>query len=107
MAAELPVDFSSPDAPFLLDVREPDEWDAGHIAGAAHIPMSELLDRLAEVPKDADVVVVCRSGNRSAAVTDYLLRGGWTARNLADGMLGWASLGRPMVSEVPGQPSVL
>jgi rhodanese-related sulfurtransferase len=107
VAAELPVDLSSPDSPYLLDVREQDEWDAGHVAGAVHIPMGELLDRLAEVPKDTDVVVVCRSGNRSQAVTDYLRRGGWTARNLADGMLGWASLGRPMVREAPGTPSVL
>jgi rhodanese-related sulfurtransferase len=107
VAAELPVDVAAAGAPYLLDVREHDEWEAGHVAGAVHIPMSELVERLAEVPKDTDVVVVCRSGNRSAAVTDYLGRGGWTVRNLADGMIGWASLGRPMVSETAGPPTVL
>lgn len=106
-AAELPVDISAPDAPYLLDVREYDEWEAGHVAGAVHIPMGELVGRLDEVPKGTDVVVVCRSGGRSAAVTDYLGRGGWTVRNLADGMVGWASLGRPMVSETTNPPTVL
>ena len=50
----------------LLDVREQDEWDAGHAPDALHIPMSELAGRLEELPNDQDVYVICRSGNRSA-----------------------------------------
>lgn len=104
---ELPTDLSTAGAPTLVDVREPDEWSAGHIAGALHIPMGDLVARLDEVPRGQDVIVVCRSGGRSAAVTGYLCQGGWQARNLTDGMLGWHARGRPMVSETGAAPSVL
>jgi rhodanese-related sulfurtransferase len=104
---DLPADLSTADAPLLVDVREPDEWSAGHIDGALHIPMGELAARLGEVPKEQDVVVVCRSGRRSAAVTTYLAQGGWQARNLTDGMVAWAARGRPMVSEGGSAPTVL
>jgi rhodanese-related sulfurtransferase len=53
------------------------------------------------------VVVLCRSGGRSAAVTNYLVQGGWRVRNLTDGMLAWAAHGRPMVSESGATPTVL
>ena len=96
-----------PDGPLLIDVREPDEWAVGHIAWAVHIPMSDFLQRVGEVPRDRDIVVVCRSGNRSAAVTAYLNRSGWKARNLVDGMLGWQAAGRPMVSDTQAPPAVL
>lgn len=104
---ELPVDLSTASAPTLVDVREPDEWSAGHIAGAVHIPMGDLVGRLDEVPRGQDIVVVCRSGSRSAAVTSYLCQGGWQARNMTDGMLGWHARGRPMVSESAAAPTVL
>jgi rhodanese-related sulfurtransferase len=91
----------------VVDVREPAEWDAGHIPGALHIPMGEVAGRAGEVPRDRDVVVVCRSGGRSAAVTRYLAQSGWQVRNLGDGMVGWAALGRPMVSETGAPPSVI
>jgi rhodanese-related sulfurtransferase len=85
---------------YLLDVREPDEWEAGHAPGAHHVPMMELPARLAEVPMEADVVVVCRSGNRSAQVVSYLLANGWdNVRNLSGGMVDWANSGRPIVAE--------
>lgn len=99
--AELPVEPPSEDGALLVDVREPEEWAAGHIAGAVHIPMGQFLDRIGEVPRDRDIVVVCRSGNRSAAVTAYLSRAGYPARNLAEGMLGWQAAGRPMVTLPP------
>ena len=54
----------------VVDVREPYEWDAGHIDGARHIPLGELPNRLDEVPRDADIVVYCRSGGRSARALD-------------------------------------
>ncbi|HEV8172126.1 MAG TPA: rhodanese-like domain-containing protein [Actinoplanes sp.] len=93
-----------PDA-YLLDVREPDEWDAGHAPGAHHLPMMEIPARMAEVPADTDVVVVCRSGARSGRVVSYLIGNGWdNVRNLDGGMQAWAAEGRDVVSE-NGQPA--
>jgi len=92
---------------FLLDVREPDEWSAGHIDGATHIPMGELTGRLDEVPRSARVVAVCRSGGRSARVTAYLVNGGWNAHNLHGGMQAWAAAGRPMTADTAAPPIVL
>jgi len=96
------------DDAYLLDVREDDEWLAGHAPGVHHLPMTQLPTRLAEIPQQHDVVVVCRSGHRSAEVVGYLLsRGFGQVRNLADGMLGWAAAGRPLVSEDGDVPTVL
>ena len=96
------------DDAYLLDVREDDEWAAGHIAGATHIPMSGLLPRVAEVPKDRDVVVVCRVGSRSAQVTAYLRQQGWdNVRNLDGGMIAWVRAGRPIVSETGRDPEIV
>ena len=93
-----------PDA-VLLDVREPDEWAAGHAPDAHHLPMMEVPARMAEVPTDADVVVVCRSGARSGQVVSYLMGHGWdNVRNLDGGMQAWAAVGREIVSE-DGQPA--
>jgi rhodanese-related sulfurtransferase len=89
---------------YLLDVREDDEWSAGHAPGAHHLPMMEIPVRLAEVPQDADVVVVCRMGGRSGQVVAYLRQNGWdNVRNLDGGMQDWAAAGRALVSE-DGQP---
>src|SRR5687767_13856445 len=57
------------DDALLLDVRESDEWAAGHIPGSVHLPMSTLLNRLAEIPKDRELVVLCKVGARSAQIT--------------------------------------
>ena len=93
------------DETYLLDVREPDEWTAGHAPGAHHVPMMEIPARMAEVPTDADVVVVCRSGGRSGQVVSYLMGNGWdNVRNLDGGMHSWAAAGREVVSE-NGQPA--
>ena len=90
---------------YLLDVREPDEWDAGHAPGAHFVPMMEIPARLAEVPTDVDVVVVCRSGARSGQVVSYLMGNGWdNVRNLDGGMQSWAAAGREVVSE-SGRPA--
>ena len=93
------------DGAFLLDVREPDEWAAGHAPGAHHVPMMEVPARMAEVPTDAEVVVVCRSGGRSGQVTSWLMGNGWdNVRNLDGGMQSWATSGRDVISE-SGQPA--
>ena len=90
---------------YLLDVRESDEWAAGHAPDAHHMPMMEVPARMAEVPTDAEVVVVCRSGGRSGQVTSYLMGNGWdNVRNLDGGMQSWAVVGRDLVSE-NGQPA--
>ncbi|BFU47932.1 rhodanese-like domain-containing protein [Krasilnikovia sp. MM14-A1004] len=90
---------------YLIDVREPDEWAAGHAPDAHHVPMMEIPARMAEIPMDADVVVVCRSGGRSGQVVSYLSGNGWdNVRNLVGGMQSWAAVGRDMVSE-NGQPA--
>ncbi|MEV6968072.1 rhodanese-like domain-containing protein [Hamadaea sp. NPDC051192] len=94
-----------PAGAYLLDVREPDEWSAGHAPDAVHLPMMEVPVRLEEIPRDGDVVVVCRSGGRSGQVVAYLQQQGYdNVVNLDGGMLDWAAGGRPMVSE-DGQPA--
>ena len=96
------------DGALLLDVREPDEWAAGHIDGAVHIPMSGLVQRVDEVPKDRDVVVVCKVGARSAQVAAFLLQRGWsTVRNLDGGVVAWVQAGRPLVSDTGAEAYVL
>jgi rhodanese-related sulfurtransferase len=95
-----------PQDAYLLDVREHDEWEAGHAPAAVHIPMGELGDRAAEIPRDREVYVICRSGMRSAQVTMALNNAGWTARNVDGGMQGWAGAGRPMVAESGPEPYV-
>lgn len=93
------------DDAYLLDVREPDEWTAGHAPGAHHLPMMEIPVRMGEIPMDGDVVVVCRSGGRSAQVVGYLLGQGWdNVCNLDGGMQSWSAVGRDVVSE-NGQPA--
>ena len=93
---------------YLLDVREPDEWEAGHAPGAHHVPMMEIPARMAEIPTDQDVVVVCRSGGRSGQVVSYLTGNGWeNVRNLDGGMQSWAAAGRDVVTENGQPPRVL
>jgi len=78
---------------WLLDVRESDEWEAGHSAAAHFLPMSQLQARVEEVPSDVPVLVICRSGGRSAAVTNALRQAGYDATNVAGGMQGWRAAG--------------
>jgi rhodanese-related sulfurtransferase len=81
---------------FVLDVRQPEEWSAAHIPGATLIPLGDLPARIAEVPKDRQVVVVCRSGNRSAQGRDILLGAGYrSVTSMAGGMNDWAAAGYP------------
>lgn len=87
------------DGAFVLDVREPDEWVDGHIPGAVHIPLGELAGRAGEVPADRTVVVVCRSGNRSAQGREILRAAGLPrVTSMAGGMLDWAAAGLPVVT---------
>ena len=84
---------------FILDVRQPDEWEQVHIPGATLIPLGELETRLGEVPQDQPVVVVCRSGNRSAQGRDILLDAGFTQVTSMDGgMNSWQAMGYETVT---------
>ena len=95
-----------PEGVYLLDVREDDEWAAGHAPDAVHVRLSELNEHSDEVPRDREVYVICRSGARSAYATQALSGAGWKAINVSDGMTGWAVAGRPMVSETGAEPFV-
>lgn len=97
-----------PDDVRPLDVREADEWAAGRAPTAVHIPMSELAGRLADLPADEDpLYVICRSGGRSARVVAYLVAQGYPAVNVDGGMQAWATAGRPLQSDGPGQPEII
>jgi rhodanese-related sulfurtransferase len=91
---------------WLLDVRELDEWQAGHIPGATHIPLGELGQRTAEIPAEHRVYVICRSGHRSGHATQVLNGAGWQAVNVAGGMQQWAADGLPMVTDTGAEPWV-
>ncbi|WP_067964467.1 rhodanese-like domain-containing protein [Nocardiopsis trehalosi] len=96
-----------PDGGYVLDVREPDEWAAGHAPDAVHIPLGELGQRAGEVPRDRQVYVVCRVGGRSAQAVQALNDAGWRAANVAGGMQAWALSGRAMASETGAPPQVV
>jgi rhodanese-related sulfurtransferase len=95
-----------PDDVWLLDVREDDEWAAGHAPGARHIPLGQLGARVAEVPQDELIYVVCRSGHRSGQAAQALAGAGWRAVNVAGGMQQWAAAGLPMVTDSGADPYV-
>lgn len=83
---------------WVLDVRQPDEYQAGHVPGAHLIPLDQLSTRHTEVPTDQEVYVVCATGMRSAAATEALNGGGYRAVNVAGGTKGWIEAGFPVVT---------
>ena len=100
-ASSLPTvtvaEAAAADDAVLLDVREDDEWAQGHAPQARHLPMSQLLGRLSELPREQPLDVVCHVGGRSAQVVAYLLQQGYDARNVAGGMDAWERSGLPVV----------
>jgi rhodanese-related sulfurtransferase len=82
----------------LLDVREQGEWDAGHAPKARHHPLRRLPGSMDRLPTARTIVVVCRSGNRSARATKMLTKAGLDAVNLTGGMTAWKAAGLPLVS---------
>lgn len=92
-----------PEGLVVLDVREPVEWQHGHIEGSVHVPLSLLPLRLEELPT-AQTLVVCKVGGRSAQAVMWLQQQGRDAINLAGGLLEWSAAGRTMVSET-GEPA--
>ena len=80
----------------LIDVREQDEWDAGHSPDARLVPLSELQARVGEIPTDQPVLVICHSGGRSLRATSFLRSEGVDAINVVGGMSAWAQVGGPL-----------
>ncbi|MBD2871201.1 rhodanese-like domain-containing protein [Paenibacillus arenilitoris] len=89
--AELETRLKEGETVNLVDVRETDEWEAGHIKEARSIPLSELLERLGELRQgDREIVLICRSGGRSGRACDYLHAQGYNVVNVTGGMLAWS-----------------
>jgi rhodanese-related sulfurtransferase len=83
----------------LIDVRADHEWEVGRIAGATHVPLPELPQRLGEIDKDRPVVLYCRGGNRSTMATDALTDAGYDAVKLSEGIVGWSGEDLPLEPE--------
>jgi len=81
---------------FVLDVRTQEEWDEYHAPNTTLIPLDQLPNRLNELPKDREIVVVCRSGNRSQEGRDILLAAGYNATSMAGGLKEWYAKGYPI-----------
>lgn len=96
-----------PEGGYLLDVREDDEWTAGHAPDAVHIPLGELGERAGEVPQDRKVYVVCRAGGRSAQAVAALNQAGWDSVNVSGGMRAWEHAGRVMEASSDEEPRVV
>jgi len=90
----------------LVDVREHEEWIRGHAPRAVHIPMNDFVKRASELDPTRPVICVCRSGNRSAQVTAWLLQHDFEAVNLTGGMNSWAAGGHPLVNSA-GNPGLV
>jgi rhodanese-related sulfurtransferase len=82
--------------PFLLDVRQPEEYRQGHINSAELIPLGELSQKMKRIPKDCEVICVCHSGNRSSVAASQLAAAGYKVSNLRGGMIGWERAGLPV-----------
>lgn len=82
--------------PVVLDVRQPEEFRAGHIAGARLIPLGELPVRMKELPRESELIVVCQSGSRSSSAAQQLHAQGYRVFNLRGGMTAWSRAGLPV-----------
>lgn len=91
----------------VIDVREPQEWQAGHLPGAVHLPLGDLPERLADLPGDTPVVVVCRSGTRSARAAALLRERGVAVANLEGGLRAWVAAGGRLQAADGGPGRVL
>jgi len=83
----------------LVDVRAGHEWEAGRIAGAVHLPLAELSERIEEIDRERPVVLYCRGGNRSTMAAEALADAGYDAAKLSGGIVGWADEGLPLEPE--------
>lgn len=88
-ADDVAARLASAQPPVVVDVREPEEFAEGHIPGCRLVPLGSLMGRLGELPKDQPLVLVCRSGARSAMATQALNQAGFQAANMEGGMMAW------------------
>jgi rhodanese-related sulfurtransferase len=95
-AAELNVRLKNGKRPVVIDVRQPDEYRTGHIAGAKLIPLNQLGSRMKELPQNREIVCVCASGNRSGSAARMLVKAGYQAVNMRGGMLSWRRTNLPV-----------
>jgi rhodanese-related sulfurtransferase len=91
----------------LLDVREPDEWAAGHAPQAVHVPLAALAARVDQLDQGRPIVAVCRSGGRSERAAAALAQRGYDAVNLAGGMQAWDASGMPVVTDAGGPGQII
>jgi len=95
LRGDMPIaHWDATDGAFLLDVRQPVELKVENVPGAINIPLGQLRSRLGELPRDREILVICRSAQRAYYATRILLQNGFKARNLSGGMLS-----RAMVAE--------
>jgi rhodanese-related sulfurtransferase len=90
----------------LLDVRNPDEWEAGHAESATWIPMNQLVERQGELPTEREIVVICKTGSRSGKVAEALVAAGYDSANVAGGSEAWQAAGFPIVTD-DGKPGTV
>jgi rhodanese-related sulfurtransferase len=95
-AAEAQAQLNGPKPPMLIDVREPSEFQMGHVAGAKLIPLGQLQRKLDTLPKDRPILCFCQSGSRSGAATRLLLTAGYNATNIQGGLIGWQMARLPL-----------
>ncbi len=95
-AAEVQARLQGQPRPLVLDVRQPEEYRAGHIPGATLIPLGELGQRARELPQNREIICVCASGSRSSSATRQLTAAGFNATNMSGGMHAWAHAGLPV-----------
>jgi rhodanese-related sulfurtransferase len=88
-ALELQEKLQNGNRPYLLDVRQPEEYRFGHIPDAKLIPLGELSGRINEVPKDREIVCICASGHRSVPAARQLIAAGYPASSMENGMIAW------------------
>lgn len=81
---------------YVLDVRQPEEYEEAHVPGAVLVPLDQLGTRIGEIPQDRELHVICKTGGRSAAAVDALRRAGYSAVNVAGGTMAWIDAGNPV-----------
>lgn len=97
-----------PDDAVVVDVREADEWAAGHAPNAIHVPLGEVPVRLGDIPEtDKPIPVVCRSGGRSGRAVAWLQQQGFDVVNVDGGMIAWAAAGKALTTDGGREPEVL
>ncbi len=95
-ASEAKEKIGSKRSYLVLDVRQPNEYQSGHISGAKLVPLGELPNRMSQIARDKPIIVVCLSGSRSIHATRMLLDAGYEVENMRGGMISWQASGYPV-----------